>query len=174
MDSLETERLFYYFQYVKKNLFLIAAIDWIPGIYESQVQELFQEMHQQVQIEARKRVNFLDYSRLQRVLKDQIVRQMHSLNPPCPVEHLNTGVSMNDLESGALLAAEDTSLTGMFETEMSSFRLAKLTLQQNFRQAMKADEETSWFMFIFGRTRYVQLFCTMGILMVMWMMHILK
>ena len=34
MDSSETNKLFYFFKYVKKNLFLIAACDHLPGIYE--------------------------------------------------------------------------------------------------------------------------------------------
>ena len=35
MDSRETKTLFYFFRYVKKNLFLMAAIDLLPGLYES-------------------------------------------------------------------------------------------------------------------------------------------
>ena len=39
MDSRETKDLHYFFKYVKKNLFLITAIEMIPGYYESQLEE---------------------------------------------------------------------------------------------------------------------------------------
>ena len=45
MDSLETEDLFYFFKYVKKNLFLIAAIEMVPGLYEDQLEYRFMQMH---------------------------------------------------------------------------------------------------------------------------------
>ena len=34
MDAKENKTLIYFFKYVKKNLYLISAIDHIPGIYE--------------------------------------------------------------------------------------------------------------------------------------------
>ena len=48
MDSRETEDLFYFFKYVKKNLFLIAAIEMVPGLYEDQLEYRFMMMHTQV------------------------------------------------------------------------------------------------------------------------------
>ena len=45
MDSLETEGLFYFFRYVKKNLFLITAIEMVPGLYEDQLEYRFNMMH---------------------------------------------------------------------------------------------------------------------------------
>ena len=41
MNSKENKGLVYYFQYVKKNLILIAAIDMVPGLYEEQLTEKF-------------------------------------------------------------------------------------------------------------------------------------
>ena len=41
MDSSETKRLIYYFQYIKKNLYLVAATDHLEGLYEDQCTEQF-------------------------------------------------------------------------------------------------------------------------------------
>ena len=45
MDSRETKGLFYFFRYVKKNLWLISAIDMIPGLYEDQLKDMFVKFH---------------------------------------------------------------------------------------------------------------------------------
>jgi len=39
MDSKETKGLFYFFKYVKKNLFLIAALDQQFAFYEDELKE---------------------------------------------------------------------------------------------------------------------------------------
>ena len=48
MNSSENKGLLYYFKYVKKNCILIAAIDHVPGLYESQHTEVFEELHKSV------------------------------------------------------------------------------------------------------------------------------
>jgi hypothetical protein len=40
--------LMYYFRYIKKNLLLIAAVDIVPGLYQNQIQERFEELHEAV------------------------------------------------------------------------------------------------------------------------------
>ena len=56
MDSSETKGLYYFFQYVKKNLIVIAAVDHAiaPGIFESQCKERFVHFHAEVEKTARK------------------------------------------------------------------------------------------------------------------------
>lgn len=45
LDSKETKGLFYFFKYVKKNLFLFAAIDSLPGDYEDEIKYIFDKFH---------------------------------------------------------------------------------------------------------------------------------
>ena len=54
MDSKENKTLIYYMKYVKKNLYLISAIDHIPGIYEDQCKEKFEKMHAVIEKTARR------------------------------------------------------------------------------------------------------------------------
>ena len=66
MDSKETKGLFYFFRYVKKNLFLITALEIIPGQYESQVEDQFVRFHTLIDKCARK--NYKDKNKLIRCL----------------------------------------------------------------------------------------------------------
>ena len=49
MDSKDHESLRYFFQYVKKNLMLITAIDKRQRMYDSEAQRLFDRHHSEVQ-----------------------------------------------------------------------------------------------------------------------------
>ena len=74
MDSRETKGLYYFFQYVKKNLIVIAAIDHAiqPGIFESQCRERFVKFHSEVEKTARK--NFRNRYNLQMRLTQTMQR----------------------------------------------------------------------------------------------------
>ena len=78
MDSLETQDLFYFFKYVKKNLFLIAAIEMVPGLYEDQLEYRFLQMHQKITKCVRRNVK--DYDLLTRALTIELATSMKSIN----------------------------------------------------------------------------------------------
>ena len=104
MDSSENKTLIYYFKYVKKNLYLVSAIDHIPGIYEDQCKEVFEKLHERVERTARK--EFREVNNLTKCLTRCIAECMRDLNPPCREELdgviLTTSEynSRFDLESG--------------------------------------------------------------------------
>ena len=45
LDSNETKGLFYFFKYVKKNLYLFTVIDSLPGDYEDEIKYIFEKFH---------------------------------------------------------------------------------------------------------------------------------
>ena len=60
LDSKETKGLFYFFNYVKKNLYLFTAIDALPGDYEDEIKYIFEKFHQRTQRSAMSNYHQLD------------------------------------------------------------------------------------------------------------------
>lgn len=85
MDSKETEDLFYFFKYVKKNLFLIAALDRQFAFYEDELQAQFVKLHEKVQATARKRENLYMPTMINQ-LTLTMAEAMRQINPPCKEE----------------------------------------------------------------------------------------
>ena len=104
MDSQETKDLFYFFKYVKKNLYLIAALDRQFAFYEDELKDQFIKFHAKVQECARKRENFSNMQTLVNQLTLKMAESMRQINPPCKEEidlrYLPT--DLDDLESTSL------------------------------------------------------------------------
>ena len=86
MDSAETKDLFYFFKYMKKNLFLIAAHDRQFAFYEDELKEQFVKFHTEVQDCARKRENFCNMHTLVTQLTLKMAESIRGINPPCKEE----------------------------------------------------------------------------------------
>ena len=84
MPSKEHKGLVYYFRYVKKNLFLIAAVDKLPGLYDDQNKAVFEELHTEVQRCAQS--NFREMGKLTYSLTVNLSENMRRLNPKCKEE----------------------------------------------------------------------------------------
>ena len=95
MDSLETDGLFYFFKYVKKNLFLIAAMEMVPGLYEDQLEYRFMQMHTSIQKCVRH--SYKDYDKLTRSLTLQLAKSVRDINPPLfSKDDLSTAMASNE------------------------------------------------------------------------------
>ena len=110
MRSNETKGLNYYFQYVKKNLYLFAVIDMIPGLYEDQLTEKFGKFHDKIQVCARR--HYKDRGNLTIQLTREMGRQMALLNPPRPAD-----AKAIDLESGSYWLSNSTASTSTVDTD---------------------------------------------------------
>ena len=175
MDSNENKTLIYYFKYVKKNLYLISAIDHIPGIYESQCTEKFEKLHERVEKTARK--EFREINNLSRCLTRCIAECMRDLNPPCKEELegvILTNADYNsrfDLESaqGETAVSATSGISSYFEIELQNIAVA---IQRVAAATRKSTEELSWFQFIFGQTQNAQLQCFGGIISTVFIVQI--
>lgn len=104
MDSQETKDLFYFFKYVKKNLFLIAAMDRQFAFYEDEMKEQFVKFHTQVQDCARRPDNFCNMHTLVNMLTLKMAESIRQINPPCK-EEIDLRMipeEMEDIESTSL------------------------------------------------------------------------
>lgn len=92
----EQKDLYYVFKYVKKNLMLIAAIQKLPTIYESELLVLFDRLHSKVQESANhcvaKKLSIT--CELTMTMREALTE----LNPPI-MEKLDK-IDCNDLEAG--------------------------------------------------------------------------
>ena len=86
MDSKETKDLFYFFQYMKKNMILIAALDRQFQFYEDELKEQFEQLHKMCEEHARKRENYRDMNTLINQLTLKMAEGMRTINPPCKEE----------------------------------------------------------------------------------------
>lgn len=97
MDSKETKDLFYFFKYVKKNLFLIAALDRQFAFYEDELKAQFVKLHEKVQYTARRRENFSNMHTMINQLTLTMAEAMRQINPPCK-EEIDMRMLPEDLE----------------------------------------------------------------------------
>ena len=107
--------------YMKKNMYLVAAIKRVHKLYEDEMQEVFVKFHRQVQTTARK--HMYDRGTLSRSIKARMEYCMASLNPlpswkleQLEDEELSTLVTIDDLEDETPV----TSFSQAFELELST------------------------------------------------------
>jgi len=181
MDSKETDELFYFFKYVKKNLFFIAAIEMVPGLYEDQLEYRFLMMHQQVQKCVRR--NYKDFDNLTKELTLQLARSTSDINPSVWSKDDLSGAfgdsqAETDLETAAnykenlhlssrswrkLLSKNSPSSYLFPELELASLTS---TFLEHRQLVTTYGKDQSWITFFLGNTRMAQIICSFGIMFI--------
>ena len=78
-DSKTQKEIHYFFKYLKKNMYLIAAFKRVHKLYEDEMKELFVKFHSEIEVTAKR--NIWDRGQLARALSNKIAVQMDKLNP---------------------------------------------------------------------------------------------
>ena len=116
----------------------MAAIDMIPGKYESQLEEKFVKLHDAVQTCVKK--NFRDRGRLTQHLTMKLAQEMRSLNPVTSEDiEDSTFASEGDLEAGQQLVSQRGSY---MEIELRAFATA---IKRHMTVAQKDGQQLTWF-----------------------------
>ena len=116
-DSKETKDLFYFFKYIKKNLYLVAALDRQFAFYEDELKDQFMKLHADVQRCAQS--NFMDgMTPLVNALTLKMAESMRKYNPACK-EEMNMKMIFDD----ELTDTESNNMKNISSSSLSEIEL---------------------------------------------------